>query len=113
MALSDGSGPGMTTWVTRKRALRGPGHWTGRGLPYYPCPNGSTGPSWQWTRDLNDLSGYYVKEDDGGSHLHDLLSYINKTQRRGKEEGRPASARARAYINSILKDARCRYGRME
>lgn len=58
-------------------------------LPDYPCPNGSTGASWQWTRDFADLPCYYAAGDDGGGHVHNLLSYVNRSQRRGNETAPP------------------------
>lgn len=52
-------------------------------MPGYPCADGSTGPAWQWTKDLTALSCYYAVHDDGGGHLHDLLAYRNRSLRRG------------------------------
>lgn len=69
-------------------------------LPGYPCPNGSTGPSWQWTRDFTDLSCYYAVGDDGGGHLHNLLSYVNRSHRRGNATAPPAPVPN--WTNSVL-----------
>lgn len=69
-------------------------------LPDYPCPNGSTGASWQWTRDFTDLSCYYAVGDDGGGHLHNLLSYVNRSHRRGKATAPPAPVPN--WTNSVL-----------
>src|SRR3989442_8844128 len=52
-------------------------------MPGYPCADGSTGPAWQWTKDLTALSCYYAVHDDGGGPLHDLLAFQKRTSRRG------------------------------
>jgi hypothetical protein len=49
-----------------------------------PCPNGETGASWQWTRRLGELACYFKRTDDGGGHMHDMLSYRNQTRRYGR-----------------------------
>ena len=59
-------------------------------LPGYPCPNGSTGASWQWTKAFADLPCYYAAGDDGGGHVHNLLSYVNRSHRRGNATAPPA-----------------------
>jgi hypothetical protein len=74
-------------------------------LPGYQCPNGSTVPSWQWTRDLNDLSCYYRVSDDGGGHPHNLLSYVNRSHRRGNGNAPPAPTPN--WTNSVLLLNRC------
>jgi hypothetical protein len=53
-----------------------------------PCPNGSIVPAWQWTRDFTELPCYYAVADDGGGHQHNMLSYVNSSQKRGSEPGR-------------------------
>jgi hypothetical protein len=68
--------------------------------PGYPCLNGESGPSWQWTRDFTDLSCYYQPGDDGGGHLHDLLSYRNRSQRRGADVAPPPPIEN--WKNSVL-----------
>lgn len=55
-------------------------------MPGYPCPNGSTGASWQWTRPFSQFSCYYTMKDDGGGHPHNLMYYINSSN---KGEGDP------------------------
>ena len=66
----------------------------------HPCPNGSTGASWQWTREFNNLSCYFAPGDDGGGHMHDLLSYVNKSVRRG--DGVELPAPVANWRNSVL-----------
>jgi hypothetical protein len=67
-------------------------------LPDYPCPNGSPGASWQWTRDFTDLSCYVTQGEDGAGHLHDVMSYINKSVRRGS----PNLTGPAVWTNSVL-----------
>jgi hypothetical protein len=69
-------------------------------LPGYRCPNGSTEPSWQWTRDLNELPCYYRAGDDGGGHVQNLLSYVNRSQRQGNDVAPPAPVEN--WRNSVL-----------
>jgi hypothetical protein len=69
-------------------------------MPGYPCPNQETSASWQWTKDLTDLACYYRWRDDGGGHLHYLLSYINQSQRRGNGTAPPAPVPN--WKNSVL-----------
>jgi hypothetical protein len=69
-------------------------------LPAYPCPNGETMPSWQWTQDLNGMSCYFQSGDDGGEHVHDLLSYRNRSQKRGADSMPPAPIAN--WRNSVL-----------
>jgi hypothetical protein len=69
-------------------------------LPDYPCSNGSAEPSWQWTRDLNQLPCYYTVGDDGGGHFHNLISYLNRSQKRGNEIAPPAPVEN--WRNSVL-----------
>ena len=69
-------------------------------LPSYPCPNGSTEPSWQWTRDFTDLPCYYAVGDDTGGHQQNLLSYVNRSHRRGNGKAPPAPVPN--WTNSVL-----------
>jgi hypothetical protein len=73
--------------------------------PDHPCPNGSTVPSWQWTRELNTLSCYFARGDDDGGHVHDLLSYVNKSARRG--DGVELPANVANWRNSVLLVNQC------
>jgi len=74
-------------------------------LPGYPCLNGSTVPSWQWTTDFTDLSCYYRVGDDGGGHTHNLLSYVNRSHRRGNGTEPPSPVPN--WTNSVLLLNRC------
>jgi len=65
-----------------------------------PCPDGSVAPAWQWTRDLTTLPCYYAMADDGGGHQHNLLSYMNSTQKRGNDAGRGGSRAT--WRNTVL-----------
>jgi hypothetical protein len=67
--------------------------------PDFPCPNGATEPSWQWTRDIVGLGCYYAAADDGGGHLHDLLTYVNRSSKRG---GDAVPAHVPNWRNAVL-----------
>jgi hypothetical protein len=52
--------------------------------PDHPCPNGMTGPSWQWTKPLTPDLACYVAEGTGGDgQRYDFLYYSNESQRIG------------------------------
>ena len=53
-------------------------------LPDDPCPNGMTGPSWQWTKPLAPNLACYVAEGTGGDgQRYAFLYYSNESQRMG------------------------------
>jgi hypothetical protein len=54
---------------------------------------------------LNELPCYYAVGDDGGGHQHNLLSYVNASQKRGSEPG-PGVRRAN-WRNSVSLLNRC------
>jgi hypothetical protein len=48
-------------------------------LPDWPCPNGTPGPSWQWTSPLSSQP-CYVAEDRNASSGEDWLYYQNQSK---------------------------------
>jgi hypothetical protein len=74
-------------------------------LPGYECPNGLAEASWQWTRDLNELSCYYNVQDDGGGHLHNIMTYVNGSHRRGSGTVPPNVVQN--WTNSVFLLNRC------
>lgn len=50
-------------------------------LPDYPCPDGDTGPGWQWFTDFADLSCNITHEVDQGGHAQKLMHYANHTDK--------------------------------
>lgn len=42
-----------------------------------PCPNGETGPTWQWTKPLTEYPCNTTRVVNQAGHVHDMLYYTN------------------------------------
>ena len=65
-------------------------------LPDYPCPEGSTAPGWQWSRQLPQLSCNITQRVDQGGHAQKQLYYGNHSDR--LDNGSPALWKSAVYL---------------
>ena len=63
--------------------------------PDYPCPNSSTGPSWQWTQPFSDFACNLEDVVDAGGHPHQAIRYSNSAVK--EDDGSPP-----LWVNRVL-----------
>jgi hypothetical protein len=62
----------------------------------FPCPNGSTGNSWQFYRLMDELTCNITHEVDSGGHPHLMIHYANHSDR--LDDGDPPLWRNTVYL---------------
>jgi len=65
-------------------------------LPDYPCPDGETGPGWQWFIDFSTLNCHITHAVDQGGHAQRTLYYANHTDR--TDNGTPPQYKSALYL---------------
>ena len=65
-------------------------------MPDYACPDGSTAPGWQWSRQLPELSCNITQIVDQGGHAQKQLYYGNHSDR--LDNGSPALWKSAVYL---------------
>ena len=69
----------------------------------YPCPDGDTGPGWQWFRDFSTMSCNITHGVDQGGHAQKILYYANHTDR--LDDGTPPLYKSAAYVWNYCDEA--------
>jgi hypothetical protein len=72
-------------------------------LPDYPCPDGATTPSWQWSRPMPNLGCNISHTVDQGGHAQKQLYYANHSDR--MDNGSPPLWKSAVYIWNFCDDA--------
>ena len=65
-------------------------------LPDYPCPDGATGPGWQWSQPLPQFTCNITQIVDQGGHAQKQLYYANHSDR--MDDGSPPLWKSAVYL---------------